>query len=227
MTQPSGRAHALTMVVALAAIAAATVALRLLHLTNPTTAALGYLLIVLGAATVSTLWVAIAVSVAADLCLNYFFMPPFGTLAIADPENWVALFVFLAVTLTVSQLSATARAREREAMARRDELARLFDLSRDILLTTDSQEAISQLARLVARRFELAFAAICLPADGAWEVFDAGTRAVPLESADLSAAFAGADQPARVRRAIAGRIRAIGRLSFRRRRVSSCRCVSA
>ena len=47
---------------------------------------------VLVSATVSTLPVAIAVSVIADLFLNYFFLPPLGTFAIADPENWVALF---------------------------------------------------------------------------------------------------------------------------------------
>ena len=43
---------------------------------------------------------------------NYFFLPPVGTFTIADPQNWVALFAFLAVSLVASNLSAVARARD-------------------------------------------------------------------------------------------------------------------
>ena len=85
------------------------------HFNNPTTVALTYLLIILISATVSRLWVAIAVCLVADVSLNYFFLPPVGTLAIAEPQNWVALFVFLAVSLIASNLSAAAR--ERTALA--------------------------------------------------------------------------------------------------------------
>jgi K+-sensing histidine kinase KdpD len=64
-----------------AAIVLVTVVFRSwLHLTNPTIAALSYLLIVLLTATVSRLRAAIVTCIAADLFLNYFFMPPFGTL---------------------------------------------------------------------------------------------------------------------------------------------------
>ncbi len=97
------------------------------------------------------------------LCLNFFFLPPVGTFTIADPQNWVALFAFLAVSLVASNLSAVARARTEEAVGRRDELARLFDLSRDVLQMTDSREALSVLARSIARRFDLEFVAIAVP----------------------------------------------------------------
>ena len=159
-------------------------------------AALSYLLIILITATRSTLAVAIAVSVIAVLCLNYFFMPPFGALTIADPQDWVALFAFVAVSIVASSLSSTARDRAREADARRDELARLFDLSRDVLLTTDSKQAITQLARFVARRFDLDFAAICLPRAGEWDIFEAGILALTLDRGQLSLMFAGAERAA-------------------------------
>jgi two-component system sensor histidine kinase KdpD len=181
--------------VALAAVLAVTAGFRLgLGLTNPTSAALIYLLIVLVTATTCALWVAVVVSVVADLGLNYFFMPPFGTLHVADPENWIALFVFLAVSAIAGKLSTTARARERDATVRRDELARLFDLSRDILLTTDSRDAIGQLARFVSRRFELEFAAICLPRSDGWDVFDGGAIALSMPPAELSSAFGRAER---------------------------------
>ena len=66
------------------------------------------------------------------------------------PQNWVALLVLLVVSLVASHLSSSVRARAEDATARRDEVTRLFDLSRDILLTTDSQAAHLQLARSIA-----------------------------------------------------------------------------
>jgi K+-sensing histidine kinase KdpD len=80
----------LSLVIAPITILVVTAVLRTgFHLANPTTAALCYLLVILITATASTVWVAIAVSVLADLCLNYFFMAPIGTFTIADAQNWV------------------------------------------------------------------------------------------------------------------------------------------
>jgi two-component system, OmpR family, sensor histidine kinase KdpD len=127
------------------------------------------------------------------LAFNFFFLPPVGTFYLADPQNWVALFVFLAVSLVASNLSTAARARAREAIDRQSELARLFDLSRDVLLTTDSREAITQLSRFIARRFALDFVAICLPRAAEWDVYEAGTLEVTLDTSQLTAALAGVD----------------------------------
>ena len=49
-------------------------------------------------------------------------------------------------------------------MERRRELTRLFDLTRDILLTTERDGALAAIARHVARRFDLDVVAICRPA---------------------------------------------------------------
>src|SRR5262245_28684454 len=108
---------------------------------NAATVSTTYLLVVLIVATTSTLRVAIATSLVAMLSFNFFFLPPVGAFTIADPQNWIALAVFLAVSLVASKLSAEAHARTAEAVARRDELARLFDLSRDVMVMTDSREA--------------------------------------------------------------------------------------
>src|SRR5499427_4606595 len=142
-------------VAAAAGVALVTVAYRWAHIANPTTIALTYLLVVLIVAAASRLSVAVVTSAMSVLLLNFFFLPPVGRFTIADPQNWFALLVFLAVSLVASNLSSVARQRTVEAVERRDEMARLFDLSRDILLTTDSREAIQQLTRFVARRFDL------------------------------------------------------------------------
>jgi two-component system, OmpR family, sensor histidine kinase KdpD len=54
---------------------------------NPTTVALSYVVTILVIATGWGITEANAASIAAVLCLNFFFLPPVGTLTIADPEK--------------------------------------------------------------------------------------------------------------------------------------------
>jgi two-component system sensor histidine kinase KdpD len=176
-----------------AAILLLTAVFRGWHLTNPTIAAVSYLLVVFLTATVSRVRIAVVTCVAADLCLNYFFMPPVGTLTIADPQNLVAFLAFVAVSVIASSLSSALRDRAFEVTAHRDELERLFDLSRDVLLTTDSAEAMPQLARSVARRFDLEFAAVCRPGAGGWDVWRAGALDLEMDRGELSHVLAEAD----------------------------------
>ena len=146
-----------------------------LGVNDHTTVAVSYLLVVLFVAAASPLWVAIVTSLVAMLAFNFFFLPPVGALIISDPQNWMALFAFLAVSLVASRLSSVARDRQREAWNRRDELARLFDLGRDILLTTEpGPEAVAILARHIANRFHLEYVSICLPAATDFRRFEAG-----------------------------------------------------
>jgi two-component system sensor histidine kinase KdpD len=159
------------------AVAIVTAVLRVLPV-SPATVALALLLIVLATATLSRLWVAIVISIGAMLALNFFFLPPVGTFTIADPENWVALFAFLIVAVIASNLSNAAQTRASEAIARRNEVTRLFDLSRDVLLTTETAGALDALAHHIARRFELAKVAIYLPVEHGWNVFQGGEQPV-------------------------------------------------
>ncbi len=106
---------------------------RYLHV-NSTTVALTLVLAVLAVATWWGLAVASVMAVAAMLCFNYFFLPPVGTLTIADPQNWVALAVFLVTAIVASKLSASAKQQADHALQRQQEMERLYDLSRTILL---------------------------------------------------------------------------------------------
>ncbi|RPJ74050.1 MAG: DUF4118 domain-containing protein, partial [Acidobacteria bacterium] len=194
MSLMSGRSRdARRLLAALGAVAAVTLVYgRWLHVSNPATVSTTYLLVVLLVATRSRFWIAAVTSLAAMLCFNYFFLPPVGTLTIADPPNWVALLVFLAVSLVASNLSAVARARTTEAVSRRDELARLFDLSRDVLLMTESREAMAMLARAIARRFDLAHVAIAMPPPPEWTFFEGGSASVTLDRQEIADAFSAA-----------------------------------
>jgi two-component system sensor histidine kinase KdpD len=167
------------------------------QVSSPATVALSFLVVVLLVAATAHLWVAVTTSLAAMLAFNFFFLPPVGTLTIADPQNWIALIAFLAVSLVASNLSAVARERTHEAVMRRDELGRLFDLSRDVLLITDSRQANSLLAGFVSRRFELEYAAICLPHGDEWIVFRAGPQELTIDPRELSRAFSELDAVSR------------------------------
>src|SRR5437762_4051664 len=103
-----------------------------LHIANPVIIALTFLLVVLLVAAASRFWVAAAASVLAMLAFNFFFLPPVGTFYLADPQNWVALFVFLAVSLVASNLSTAARARAQAAVDRAQlvEARKAADLAR-------------------------------------------------------------------------------------------------
>jgi two-component system sensor histidine kinase KdpD len=163
-----------------------------LHVSNAAIVSTTFLMVVLVLAATSRLWIAVVTSVVAMLCFNFFFLPPVGAWTIVDPQNWVALFAFLAVSLVASNLSAVARTRTHEAVVRRDELARLFDLSRDVLVMTAGREAMSILARSIARRFDLECVAIALPRAGDWDVFEAGSQTIDLDKRQLASAFAAA-----------------------------------
>jgi two-component system sensor histidine kinase KdpD len=189
----------------LGAVALVTlVYVKWLHVTNSATVSITFLLVVLIVAATSRLWIAVVTSLMSMLAFNFFFLPPVGTFTIADPHNWVALFAFLTVSLVASNLSAVARARTQEAIGRRDELARLFDLSRDVLMMTAGREAMAVLARSVARRFDLDFVAIALPVNlrqslaslaaavDDWEIVEAGTQPVALDEQQLTDALAAA-----------------------------------
>lgn len=176
-----------------AAIAAIALAVSVLHLVpgiNPTTAGFVLLIVVLLVATLGPLRIAIVTAVTSTLSFNYFFFAPIGTLTIADPQNWISLVVFLATAMIGSKLSAAAQNRAREAVARRNEVTRLFELTRDVLLTSEMVGAVDALARHIARRFELPRVAICQPAECGWTIHQGGGESVTVTDEQLNRAMA-------------------------------------
>ncbi len=131
------------------AVAAGTalLAVRREHI-NSATVGLGFLLVVLF---VAILWgskPALLASVLGMLSFNFFFLPPFYTLTIADPQNWVTVTAFLITAVAVGQLSARARRRAEEAEAGRREIRRLYEELRDAFERASEAEALRRNERL-------------------------------------------------------------------------------
>ncbi len=112
---------------------------------NPTTVALTLLLLILVLAARWGLRYAVAVSLAATACYNFFFLPPVGTFTITDPQNWIALIAFLVTAIVASRLSEAARSEAEDARVRQHELDILYRLGRE-LLQSDSASAIAEWA---------------------------------------------------------------------------------
>ncbi|MEW6736937.1 MAG: ATP-binding protein [Acidobacteriota bacterium] len=132
---------------------------------NSTTVALSFLLVVQVAASVRGLGPGIVASILGVLCFNFFFLPPVGTWTIEDPQNWVALTVFLITAIIASQLSSAARARAYDAEKHREEVWKLYQLSRVIIATPDFETAISSIARQVMEIFDSEYCRIFIPAE--------------------------------------------------------------
>ena len=134
---------------AASAVAALTVALKLLGGgVNSTTVALALLLAVLFIAARMESGPALVASVLAAFSFNFFFLPPFGTLHIAEPENWVALAAFLLTAVIAGQLSTRARRRAEEAEAGRLEIERLYEELRNAFERASHAEALRQSEKL-------------------------------------------------------------------------------
>lgn len=95
-------------------------------LANATTVALCLVLLVVFVARSLRGSAALVAALVSVVALNYFFIPPFATLTVADPHNWVALAVFLAVAIAVGELSALAKSQTAEANAQRFKAERLY-----------------------------------------------------------------------------------------------------
>ena len=135
--------------IAAAAVAALTAALKPFGGgVNSTTVALALLLAVLLIAARMESGPALVASVLAMLCFNFFFLPPFGTLHVSEPENWVALSAFLLTAVVAGQLSTRARHRAEEAEAGRLEIKRLYEELRAAFERASHAEALRQSERL-------------------------------------------------------------------------------
>jgi len=139
---------------------------------NPTTVAFAYLLFVLIVASTWGFVEACLSSILATLTFNFFFLPPVGTFTIADPQNWVALFSFLATSLIASRLSDKAKQKARYAVERQQDVERLYTFSRAILLLDSNASLPRQLVQKLAEVFGLSAAILYDRRSG--EVYRAG-----------------------------------------------------
>src|SRR5499427_6774354 len=154
---------------------------------NQTTVALSFLLAILAVSAVWGMAVSVFMSVVAMVSFNYFFLPPVGTLTIADPQNWVALFAFLVTSITGSRLSSRIRREADTANRRRREIEHLYAFSQKLLGEGNVIQLLNAIPNHIVEAFEAGAASVFL-ADKQ-KFYRSGFGALQIEEEQLRLAF--------------------------------------
>lgn len=154
---------------------------------NQTTVALSFLLAILAVSAVWGMLVSAFMSIVAMLAFNYYFLPPIGTLTIADPQNWVALFAFLVTSMTGSRLSSRIRKEADEAHRRRREVERLYGFSRQLLGEGNVIQLMNAIPDYIVESFEAGAAELFLPQKD--KFYRSGFGAAHLDEEKMKMAF--------------------------------------
>ena len=128
-------------------------------------------------------FVAGAVGAAAGfLAFDWFFLPPFNTLTVRSPQNWIALVVYAAVVLIVAQVVAQLRRAREEALRRNQEAGRLYELSQALIGDLTLPQLLTHIVDTVQVVFAPRWTALVLPPSAD----DEPTPGEPLEVAATS-----------------------------------------
>jgi hypothetical protein len=186
---------ALGILVAALCVAGATLLAGLLKQITPVyTPDVLYLLGILAVASVWGLWLGMATAVASTIALDYFLIPPTGSMTLAADKDWAVFVGFLAVALMAWLISKLARSLAIEVDAR-GEADLAADLARILLRAPDLKTAQQAAAQHLARTLQLPSAAIqpvAIPDDDHQMAFLLGAEFLAATGGDMTN-FASAD----------------------------------
>ena len=122
------------------------------------------------------LWPSVLAAVLSSLALNFLFVPPTGTLTVADPENAFAIVMFVLVGVAVASVVDRSARRTQEAIQARTEANTLAVLAHSLLRSGDDP---SELLKQTGEALSMTGVALVRTSDGgpesttaAWGVMD-------------------------------------------------------
>ena len=170
-------------VIALAAIGLLTLTCFRWIPVNATTVALLYVVALVMISHLLGLAEAILASLAAGVCLNYFFLSPVLTFRIAAAQDCVSFGTFFLTAFVTTRLATRARKGEEEALAARSAYAGLYALSRSLLLGGAETRTIQQVVDQIADAF--GFRAVALLDGASGTIYESGPERLPLLGPEL------------------------------------------
>ena len=149
--------------------------------------ALAFLLVVLGGSAAGGRALGVALSGAAFLVFNWFFVQPYDTLIVADPLDWLILIAFLVTGIVAAQLLERQRRQADIAGRRAAEIDRLATLGAETLNAPRAQDALQAIATVIRQAMATDRCEIyrCTPAEGLELVGRSPDDATPLDSVEL------------------------------------------
>ena len=130
---------------------------------NQTTVALTFLILILFTAFRRPLIYSVYLSLLCAFFYNFYFLPPYGSLTIADPQNFVALISFLVASISVNQISARERRQAASLATQSQEIEKLYAFCQRLLLEDKLQQLSTSAPALIAASFQLRAVALYLP----------------------------------------------------------------
>lgn len=150
--------------------------------------ALLYLPIIVLVASTSGARPALVAALLAFLAWNFFFLPPYHTLAVTDPKDWLSLFVFLLVGIAMGLQTGRMRWRESEAIAREQEAKSLNRFSSHLVSQTTTAGMAEMLLSEVSKATDAAATALFLPDESGTLLC---SRSLPVPPEELDPAVSG------------------------------------
>ena len=111
--------------------------------------ALMLLLVVLGTSAAGGRVLGLASAAAAFVIFDVLFLPPYNTLVVANPLDWIVLFAFLATSIVAAQLLYRSQEEARLAHERAAEIDRLATLGAETLNVAHAAEALEAIAEVI------------------------------------------------------------------------------
>jgi len=148
--------------------------------------ALVLLLIVLGGSMVGGRALGFTLACAGFAVIDYFFQPPYGSLTVHKPLDWLVLVAFLATAGVTTELLSRARQEASLARRRAGEVESLSKLGAATLRRADPTEALREVATLVRATLALTACSVlaCTAADDLVVVANAVDEDADPSSAD-------------------------------------------
>ncbi len=123
------------------------------------------LLVVLGAGAQGGRVIGVGIGVASFLLFDWFFLPPFYTLVIANPLDWLVLVAFLATSVVAAQLLHREQEAARVARMRTDEVDRLATLGAEALAAARAEDALTAVAAVIRASTGVASCSVYIAGD--------------------------------------------------------------
>lgn len=111
--------------------------------------ALILLLVVLGASAAGGRVLGLLVASASFVIFDLFFLPPYNTLRLANPLDWLVLLAFLATSIVAAQLLYRAQEEARAARDRAAEIDHLATLGAEALNVAHAADALEAVAEVI------------------------------------------------------------------------------
>jgi len=131
---------------------------------------------------------AVLASLLSTAALDFLFVPPFYTFAVADTQYFITFGVMLAVAMIVTTLTDRVRGQAELSRRRESRTAALLDLSRELAATRDAEAIAKAATGQLAEVFDAEVMILVAAGDGALQVRVARVDTFSLDKKELSVA---------------------------------------